>query len=243
MRIFSNVLPAFSSIPLGSTVPFFLLVVAELAFLVRAIALTLWPSLMVGGDDDTETDDPEDPSRGGKQKRSAFTRYCCCFLRWKLKFLLQAVNFLVLLNPFFGCVIAWILMYQSDKTESFIVLGLEGASLILHFASVWLEGSFQTCKQIAFHCIPLVPFFISIGLIFYYLKQGGVVSPFIPDVGIFCIVLHHSITPPFFSAISLMSEFSSSLAAKYAISLENWNHVRMARPCSMDLTSWTRWIR
>lgn len=163
------------SIPLGSTIPFFLLVVAELAFLIRAICLTLWPSMMVGGDDDTETDDPEDPSRRGK-RRSAFSRCCCCFLRWKMHFLLQVVNFLVLLNPFFGCIIAWMLMYQSDETEAFVVLGLEGGSLILHFISVWLEGSFQTCKQIAFHCIPLIPFFISIGLVAYYLKQGGVVS-------------------------------------------------------------------
>jgi hypothetical protein len=165
---------AHSSIPISSTIPFFLLVVAELAFLIRAISLTLWPSMMAGGDDDTEPDDLEDPSR--RRKRSTFMRYCCCFFRWKIQVLLKVVNFLVLLNPFFGCIIAWILMYQSDKTEAFIVLGLEGASLILHFVSVWLEGSFHTCKEIAFHCIPLIPFFISIGLVAYYLKQGGVVS-------------------------------------------------------------------
>jgi hypothetical protein len=119
--------------------------------------------------------DLEDPSR--RASRSAISRYCCCFLRWKVRFLFETINFLVLLNSFFGCIIAWMLMYQSSKTEAFTVLGLEGGSLILHFLSVWLEGSFHTCKQIAFHCIPLVPFLISIGLVCYYLKQGGVVSP------------------------------------------------------------------
>eukprot|EP00539_Tryblionella_compressa_P018478 CAMPEP_0178872720 /NCGR_PEP_ID=MMETSP0747-20121128/8277_1 /TAXON_ID=913974 /ORGANISM="Nitzschia punctata, Strain CCMP561" /LENGTH=743 /DNA_ID=CAMNT_0020539959 /DNA_START=291 /DNA_END=2522 /DNA_ORIENTATION=+ len=160
------------SIPISSTIPFFLLVVAELAFLIRAIVLTLWPSILVN-DDDTETDDLEDPSKR-KPKRGCFARYCCCVLRWKARFVLQILNFLVLLNPFFGCIIAWILMYQSDKTEAFVVLGLEGASLVLHFISVYLEGSYKTCREILFHSIPVLPFFVSIGLVLYYLKQGGV---------------------------------------------------------------------
>jgi hypothetical protein len=160
---------------MGSTIPFLVLVLAELTFLVRAIILTLWPSIMLGGDDDTETDDLED-SKNGRPKRSAFYRYGCCFLRMKARVALQIVNFLILLNPFFGCIIAWILMYQSNKSSSFWVLGLEGGSLILHFVSVYLEGSFKTCKQILFHSIPVVPFLVSIGLVLYYLKQGGVVS-------------------------------------------------------------------
>jgi hypothetical protein len=131
--------------------------------------------MLVGGDDDnTGMDDLEDPSNRGS--RCTFSRYCCCFLRWKIRFLFEVLNVLVILNPFFGCIIAWILMYQSDETDAFIVLGLEGGSLILHFLSVRLEGSFQTCKQIAFSCIPVIPFFISIGLVCYFLKQGGVVS-------------------------------------------------------------------
>jgi hypothetical protein len=161
------------SITMGSTIPFFLLVVAELTFLIRAISLTMWPSTLVGGDDSTDMDDLEDPGNR-KQKRSAFSKYCCCILRFKVRVLLQILNFLVLLNPFFGCIVAWILMYQSDETEAFTVLGLEGASLILHFLSVYLEGTFGTWRERIINCIPLIPFFISIGLVLYYLKQGGV---------------------------------------------------------------------
>ncbi|KAL3910614.1 MAG: hypothetical protein SGARI_002035 [Bacillariaceae sp.] len=127
------------SIPVGSTIPFFLLVVAELAFLVRAITLTVWPSMLVGGDDD-DTEDLEDPG-SNKKKRSTFSKYCCCILRFKIRVLLKIINFLVLLNPFFGCIIAWMLMYQSDKTEAFIVLGLEAGSLILHFISPCPNGT------------------------------------------------------------------------------------------------------
>ncbi|KAG7354715.1 hypothetical protein IV203_004071 [Nitzschia inconspicua] len=160
-------------VPIGLTIPFFLLIFTELALLVRAIILTLWPSLLVGGDDDTETDDLEDPGRKEK-RRSALLRCFCCFFRWKMRIILQVMNFLILLNPFFGCIIAWILMYQSDKAEAFVVLGLEGASLILHFISVWLEGTYHTCKEIALNSVPVIPFFVSIGLVTYYLKQGGV---------------------------------------------------------------------
>ena len=78
------------------------------------------------------------------------------------------LGFLVLLNPFFGCVIAWMLLYQSDKDEAFVVLGLEGASLMLHFISVWIEGSVKNCRTFLCHMIPLIPFLASIGLTSFY---------------------------------------------------------------------------
>jgi hypothetical protein len=160
-------------LPLGSTIPFFLLVVAELAFLIRAIMLTLWPSMLTGDDDTENTDDLEDP-QNRRPKRGCFARYFCCVMRLNARIVFQVISLLVLLNPFFGCVIAWILMYQSDKTEAFVVLGLEGASLILHFISVWLEGTFKTWSQIFYNLIPVIPFSVSIGLVLFYLKQGGV---------------------------------------------------------------------
>lgn len=157
------------SLPMATTVPFFMLIVAELTFLLRAIALTLWPSMMKDEEDNEVTD-----SNGERQQRSRFRRYLCCFFRFKIKVLLQFLNLMVLLNPFLGCIIAWMLMYQSDKKEAFIVLGMEGASLILHFISVKLEGGLKTWKQIAFNCIPVLPFAFSIGLVLFYLKEGGV---------------------------------------------------------------------
>lgn len=98
----------------------------------------------------------------------------CCFLRWKAKFILRVLNFLVLINPFFGCIIAWMLLYQSNKIGCFVVLGMEGASIILHFSTVYLEGSCKTAGQFLFHCIPLIPFFLSVSLVLVFLKQEGV---------------------------------------------------------------------
>lgn len=154
-------------ISLGMTIPFFGLVMVELLTLIRIIILTLWPS--VSPNDDNDDDNPRKLVR-----EKHLGRRCCFCLKMNSKVLMGFLNYLVLLNPIFGCMIAWMLMYQSDKKESFIVLGLEGAALILHFASVCLEGSFRTCKQIMLHSTPLIPFLVSVGMVGFYIKQGGV---------------------------------------------------------------------
>lgn len=155
-------------LPLTVATPFILLICLELSILVRAVALTLWPSLM-----DKKFSDTEDESEDGP-KRSKLAKLLCCCLRWNVKILLKIVNALVIVNPFFACIIAWMLLYQSDKTESFIVLGLEAGSIILHFIAVKLEGSVATFKQFLLHCLPLVAFFASVALVLIYLKQEGV---------------------------------------------------------------------
>ena len=127
-----------------------------------AILLLLWPSVL---NDPSEDDEEVFIARWAR-------RFMCCF-RWNSQFLLYALNITVVLNPFFGCVIAWILLYQSNEFESFLVLGLEGASIFLHFISVWVGGC-HTRKEFCFHCIQLVPFLTSVVLILLYLRQGGV---------------------------------------------------------------------
>lgn len=153
-------------IPMTVTIPFFMLVTAELAFLFRAMILTMWPSIF--------TDEVTEEQRDIRNARTRFMQMFCCCLRWNAKFILRVLNFLVLMNPFFGCIIAWMLLYQSNKLGCFIVLGLEGASILLHFATVYLEGSCKTVGQVLFHCIPLIPFFLSVSLVLVYLKQEGV---------------------------------------------------------------------
>eukprot|EP00538_Stauroneis_constricta_P004368 CAMPEP_0119561398 /NCGR_PEP_ID=MMETSP1352-20130426/17466_1 /TAXON_ID=265584 /ORGANISM="Stauroneis constricta, Strain CCMP1120" /LENGTH=802 /DNA_ID=CAMNT_0007609589 /DNA_START=367 /DNA_END=2775 /DNA_ORIENTATION=- len=141
--------------PRAVTIPFFVLIVIELCFLARAIKLTLCPDLH------------RPPSR------NSVNWFCRC-MRWNAKTVFKIINFMVLINPFFGSVVAWILLYQSSKTECFTVLGLEAASLLLHFISIWLEGDEQTICSLIFHCIPVVPFFVSVVIILIYLNQGGV---------------------------------------------------------------------
>lgn len=84
------------------------------------------------------------------------------------------LNLLTLLNPFFGCLIAWILLYQSDKTESFIVLGIESLSIILHFISVRMEGGLRTWYSKLLHSIAILPFLVTVTLVLVYIREGGV---------------------------------------------------------------------
>ncbi len=148
-------------LPIGITVPFFFLVLAESLFLFIAITLTLWPSIFNKENMEKET------------KFKLLNPFMCC-LTWNAKAVLYALNLTVILNPFFGCVIAWMLLYQSNKSQSFLVLGLEAGSIVLHFASVWLEGSCKGFKTFCFHCVQLVPFLTSVALILLYLRQGGI---------------------------------------------------------------------
>ena len=260
-------------LPLSSTIPFFLLILAELSFLGRAILLTLWPSFFgiqnengdksihdnkeegfevelskaeKGTDDDEEEtvaferkgsssstsssldkkagsvksttssrdeassqkkkqlhdEKPhyveKDEGASSSQKRSCFIRLCCCCLRWNARMVLNALNMLTLLNPFFGCLIAWMLLYQSDKTEAFVVLGLEGFSIILHFVAVRLEGGLRTWRSKLLHSVTILPFLVSVIMMLIYLREGGVCYVVESQLFLFsgCEVCPDTGTPP-----------------------------------------------
>lgn len=261
-------------LPMTTLIPFFFLIVAEITFLVRAILLTLWPSvyetarLAAHGEDDecgggceddqigfevnikkadsegtadnsdeettasrgniegeaedattedlqrdgekgadtpvaepkAETDaekgiddastsdddpvpdvairdgDPEfvETTNGAAGSESGFwKRLCCCFLRWNARMILAVLNLLTLANPFFGCLIAYILLYKSDKNESFVVLGIESLSIVLHFVSVRMEGGLRTWYSKLLHSVALLPFLVTVVMVLVFLREGG----------------------------------------------------------------------
>ena len=57
----------------------------------------------------------------------------------------------VLINPFFGCLIAYILHHQSDQTKCFLVLTIESLSIVLHFVSVRMNRGLCSRRSKAFH--------------------------------------------------------------------------------------------
>lgn len=206
-------------VPMTVTFPFFLLVAAELAILIRAIVLTLFPNLINDDEDDEET------GIRNKKDRSVFMTWFCCCLRWKFRMLMRILGFLVLMNPFFGCVIAWILLYQSDKADALTVLGFEGGSLALHYLSVYLEGAITNCTEFFLHgLLPLVPFTTAVGLVLFYLKQGGVC--YIADEALFkfngCEVCSNGY-PPVDGLCFLKDGSNYTFVAANVFSLDNIN--------------------
>jgi hypothetical protein len=117
----------------------------------------------------------EGKTRGKEKKRRSGTRtaICCCF-EWNAKMILTALGILTLLNPIFACVIAWMLLYQSNRVEAFVVLGLEAASILLHFVGVRLEGGLRTWKSKLLHSFVLLPFLVTVIVVLVYLREGGV---------------------------------------------------------------------
>ena len=147
------------ALPLAITIPFFVLILAELCMLAMAIKQYLFTS--------RAQMERQAAARAEEDETS-----CTAFLG--KTFYQKMMNGLLLLNPFFGFLVAWLLLYQSNKNESLIVLGLEGASLLLHFLSIYLEGNKQTRGTIAVHCLPIIPFLATLIVILVYLQVGGV---------------------------------------------------------------------
>lgn len=139
-----------------------------------------------------------DSKKNKQQQQSWLKRCCCCFLRWNAKMVLAVLNLMTLINPFFGCIIAWILLYQSDKTEAFTVLGIEALAISLHFVSVWMEGGLRTWYSKVFHSISLVPFFVIVILMLVYLREGGVCYSVEKEIFLFtgCEVCPETFEPP-----------------------------------------------
>jgi hypothetical protein len=147
--------------PLAVATPFFFLVMSELIFLLRAIVLFLGPNVMAGEDGDIEN--------------APISKKIVCCRKWSPKFILWLVNFLTVINPFFGFAIAWMLMYQSDKTEALTVMGIELVTIILHFISVHLEKSAKSCHMKLIHGIIIIPLLATVGVnVWFVIHKGGV---------------------------------------------------------------------
>lgn len=139
--------------PLAVVIPFLILVLLELVFLLRSIILTLFPYLQAA---DLEN-----------QKK-------CSLTHWNATFCVWMVNILTIINPYLGFGITWMLMYQSDKVEALTVMGLELATIILHFVSVKLENAANTILLKLMHASILIPWFAGMGINIWYINQGGV---------------------------------------------------------------------
>ena len=141
-------------IPIYLTSAFFGLIVLELLCLLRAIKLTLRPNLSIQ-DDETKSS-------------------CCRWSNWGPKFYVWLVNFLTVINPYFGLVIAFLLIYQSDKTEALTIMVLEGVTVILHFLSVYLEKNVKSRIMKVLHGSIILPLVATLAINLWYLNQGGV---------------------------------------------------------------------
>jgi hypothetical protein len=144
-------------LPLGITIPFFILVLIEIVMLLLSIKHNLY-----------KTRAEADREEAASKTDESWSKFLGSTRRQKL------INFMLVLNPFFGFMVAWLLLYQSNKKECFIVLGFEAGSLILHWLSIYFEGNPQTKFSLAFHAIPIVPFMATVIVILVSLQQGGV---------------------------------------------------------------------
>ncbi|CAJ1950752.1 unnamed protein product [Cylindrotheca closterium] len=145
------------AIPLATALPFAFLVVAELGFLLRAMRLTMWPP--------TVSEEELDPNRSCISK---------LFFGSNPGIVIFVINFLTVINPFFGFIIAWMLIYQSDEKEAYFVVGMESIAVILHFISVHYEGQARTMVGKLIHSLVIIPFLATGVLLSWFLQVKGI---------------------------------------------------------------------
>lgn len=139
------------SLVLGFAIPFFLLILVELVILALSIKQGLFGEVQAT---DHENEGP------------------CAFLGETRK--QQFINGLLLFNPFLGFFMAWMLIYQASRQDCLTVLGLEAASLVVHYVSIYLEGHKQTRLSLVVYSLPIIPFVVTVIAIVIYMKRGGV---------------------------------------------------------------------
>jgi len=144
---------------LGIIVPFFLLVYVEIVVLALSIKRYLRMNR-------------RQREREAKKRHELHEKTCLGFLG--STFRQRLLNFLLTFNPFFGFMVAYLLLYQSNKLECWLVLGLEAGSFVLHWFSMWLEGLPLSNFAIFWHSIPIIPFLVTVFLILNFLERGGV---------------------------------------------------------------------
>lgn len=89
----------------------------------------------------------------------------------------RLINLLVLLNPFCGFIVAYILLDRANKEESFLVLALECGSMVLHWISIYIENKIEPKNRITFWfyaLFPMIPFLVTVILIIILLQKGGI---------------------------------------------------------------------
>eukprot|EP00977_Amphora_coffeiformis_P027831 scaffold34647_cov182-Amphora_coffeaeformis.AAC.1 len=79
------------------------------------------------------------------------------------------------LNPFLACLLTWALMYEVEERSTAVsILYLEVVSIALVYATLYLEWNKLSFLSLTAHAIPIVPFFITCFIVWYYLARGGV---------------------------------------------------------------------
>ena len=104
-------------LPRAVTDPYLVVILVELLFLIRSMSITLFP----------KSAEAEAASLNNKPK-SCLKRMFAAFMKWNAKMLLEAVQLCILLNPFFGAAVTWILLYQTSQNWAFAALALQGTT-------------------------------------------------------------------------------------------------------------------
>lgn len=156
---------------LGTTIPYFMLVITEFVLLgfsiKQARANTAKDKIRFQKIDELDEDQEW---FSDEEENESLDEHTGC-----QKDLGHVVHWVVLANPFLGCLIAWFLLYEvASKKEALVILGLEAGAVTLMFIGCYLKRDKFTFNSLLLHGLPLIPLAAICFMIWYYLREGGV---------------------------------------------------------------------
>lgn len=150
----------YGALTLGVTIPYFFIVVVEMAMLTYSVFCPKTTKKDVHNNNMLDDDDFDDESTVTVQWQCTMS---------------EALSWVICINPFLGCLITWTLMYEVEsRNEALLILGIEAAAIVLMFITIFLErNELSTCTMMI-HLVPLVPFTVTCFVVWYYLERGGI---------------------------------------------------------------------
>lgn len=170
------------ALPWVTAALFFFLVLVEVILLNRAIFVTLSPRSVRENDDEEKQNrkrnDPSAVSVSGASTTASDDDHVsskfCCLSGSSPNSLISIVNFLTVINPYFGFLIAWVLMYQAEKGSSIAVICLVTITILLHLMSLYLQRTVRKWWVKLIHASILLPFLCTIVMVGWYGQQDGI---------------------------------------------------------------------
>eukprot|EP00980_Cylindrotheca_fusiformis_P002658 scaffold622_cov102-Cylindrotheca_fusiformis.AAC.7 len=96
---------------------------------------------------------------------------------WCHNSLMSKVNFLTILNPYLGFLIAFLLMYQAEQGASTVAVCIVSINTLLHLISIYLQRNSAAIRKLwvkLAHGSILLPFLCTICLAAWYGQQDGI---------------------------------------------------------------------
>lgn len=87
----------------------------------------------------------------------------------------EIIEWILLANPFLGCLLTWVLLYEvNDAGQAILILVLNSSSMFFKYCTVIVERAKCSVTTCVLNVVPLFPFAATIFIVNFYMQKGGI---------------------------------------------------------------------